>query len=188
MQGVADAGDELVAVLLVADGRLVEVGVGGADVDRQAVVDGQGQTDHSIGRVGLWIVESGQEADAFCQEELTGKVAEVAFGDCCADEVFIGGSDQRGDLGQRLEEGLPLVVDVATEIEFLFGVLEDGPADTEAVDLLEVEAVGVVVIEAYSAENKEARGEVLVLLCVGVEDAGLDLRVRGSWSAGWRAG
>ncbi len=72
-----------------------------------------------------------------------------------------------------------LIVDITAQVEFLFGVLDGGPTDTTAVDLLEVEAEREVVIEADDTENIEASGDIFVLLGVGVEDAGLDLGKRG---------
>ena len=58
-------------------------------------------------------------------------MAQVILRDSGADEIFIWSSEQRGDLREGLDEGLPFIVDIAAQVEFLFGVLDGGPTDTD---------------------------------------------------------
>ena len=62
VQGVGDSGDELEAVVLVAGGGCVEVAVGGAEVEAEAVVSGQREAGGEVGGVGAEVVEGGEEA------------------------------------------------------------------------------------------------------------------------------
>ena len=41
------------------------------------------------------------------------------------------------------------------EVELLLGVLDGGPADAAAVDLLQIQALGVVVVEGGLGEGEE---------------------------------
>ena len=77
-------------------------------------------------------------------------------------------------------------MDVGLEIKLLFRSLDSGVADAGSIDLLELEALAIVVIEGGVGEGVEAGAEVLIALRVGVEDVGEDLAAGGQ--AGLRVG
>ena len=102
----------------------------------------------------------------------------VGLGDGRADQVLVAACGWQGIAAFVLNAGL--------EVELLLGGFDGRPADAAAVDLLQIEALRVVVVEGGLAEGEEAGGEVLVAFGVGMEDAGFG--DGGGQRAGWFAG
>ena len=70
-------------------------------------------------------------------------------------------------------------MEVGLEVELFPVVRDGGEAEADTVELLEVEALGEVVVEAGGGEQVGATADVLVAFGVGVEDAGFDDGVGG---------
>ncbi len=170
MDGVGDPGDELVGVLVVAGGGVVEEVVRGADVGCEAFVDGQQQRGGEVGRVGRGVVEGGEDVGRLGEDQFFGQGSAVGLKDRGADEVLAGGEDLCS-VDDAVDVALLFVVDVGLEVELLLVVLDGGVADAGAEGLLEREALRVVVVEADVAESVEPGREVLVAFAVRVEDA-----------------
>ena len=74
---------------------------------------------------------------------------------------------------------LSLVVNVELHIQFLLRRLDDGVTQSAAVDLLQVQALRVVVVKGRIHQEVEAGREVPVMLRIEVDDVGLGARGAG---------
>ena len=134
-------------------------------------------------RVGLEVVPGGKVVQGLGEEHFAGQVAGVALEERGADDV-VGGLGEGDAVDGGGDVGLLHVVDVGLEVELLLGGLDGGVADAAAVDLLELEALTVVVVEGGVAEGVEAGAEVLIALRVGMEDVGEDSLLAGGRTRG----
>ena len=173
MECVRYAGDELVKVLFVTGGGIVQVVVGRGKAGAEPFIDRQRQDSGEVVRVVIGVVEGGQNICRLREEHLlVGHVAAIGLGDGRADELGAGRNDSGSSVDGSVEVGLGLVVQVGLEVQLLFGALHRGPADATAVRLrCSPSPWRVVVVEGRITEGVEARREVLVTLGVSMEDA-----------------
>src|SRR5260370_422510 len=146
VERVRDARDELEAVLLVARGWIIQKAVGDREVGADAAVDGQRQTAGKQHGVGVRVIERRGEDRRLRKYHLPGEIAQIVFTEGSADQVLVFCCDLKG---------LHLVVNVELDVEILNGALQDAITNAAAEDLLEVEGLGVVVVERSICKNIE---------------------------------
>ncbi len=172
---VRDAGDKLNGIPSVPRRWVVEVVVGRREGRRQSLEERHVQGDEGIRRIRFAVVPGGEDVGPLGEHQLARKCAFVVFLEGRTDEVevVLERPVWACDTEVRGQKLLLFVMDARAEIQLLFRALQRGPADACAVDILELQALGEVVIEGQIHQGVKTLAEVLIPLCVAVKDAGL---------------
>ena len=121
-----------------------------------------------ISGVGPGVVVGGNERQLLVDHNLLGQLEHVVQREGGADQVLA----ITGASGEKL---LLLILHGGLEVKVLLLALENGPANAAAIDLLQVQSLGKVVIKFSLGKNIETRREVLVPLGAGMVDGGFGL-------------
>ena len=111
------------------------------------------------------------------EEQALGKLQHVGVAKRGSNQI-VARFDWRRDAREQ-KELLLLIVNIELQIQFLLRFLDERVTRSGSVDLLQIQALRIVVVIGTIHQEVEAGREVPIMLSIEVEDVGLDGRTTG---------